>query len=117
MKRLLGTVLVSSIILLSSSEVKAQYGSISPGDNPEQGLTQQQRQILRDNQNLNYRSNQEIFNRRVNNSLSECKQPGASPACQQVVPQAETWKNNGTVQDLQNLRIRSISDTPMTPRR
>ena len=29
MKRLFGTVLVSTLILLSSGEVKAQYGSIS----------------------------------------------------------------------------------------
>lgn len=109
MKRLFGTVLVSTLILLSSGEVKAQYGSISPGDNPAQDLTQTQRQILQDNQNLNYRTNQQNFDRRVNNSLSECSQQGNNASCQQVVPQAETWQNNGTVQDLQDLRIQSIS--------
>lgn len=117
MKRLLGTILISTLILLPTGQVKAQYGSISPGDNPGQDLTQQQRQILQNNQNLNYRTKPQIFNRRVNNALSECNQPGAGRSCQQAVPQAETWKNNATFQDLQNLRIRSISDTPTTPLR
>ena len=117
MKRLFGTALVSTLILLSSGEVKAQHHSISPGYNPEQNLNQTQRQTLQDNQNLNYRTNQQIFNRRVNNSSSECSQNGNNVSCQQTAPQAETWQNNGTVQDLQNLRIRSITDTPTTPLR
>jgi hypothetical protein len=108
MKRFFGIALVSTLILVPIDTVRAQYDGISPGDNRQQGLTQQQQQILRDNQNLNYRTNQQIFNRRVNNSLSECGQPGASSPCQQAVPQAETWKTNGTVQDLQDLRFRSI---------
>jgi protein-disulfide isomerase-like protein with CxxC motif len=107
MKRFFGIALVSTLILVPIDTVRAQYDGISPGDNREQSLTQQQRQILRDNQNLNYRTNQQIFNRRVNNALSECSQPGASSSCQQAVPQAESWKTNRTLQNLQDSRIRS----------
>lgn len=108
MKRLFGAALISTLILVPAGAVKSQYDGISPGDNRQQGLTQQQQQILQNNQDLNYRTNQQIFNRRVNNALSECSQPGASSSCQRAVPQAESWKTNGTVQDLQDLRFRSI---------
>lgn len=112
MKCLLSAASLAVLILIPTGTVRAQYDGISPGYDPGQNLTQEQQLILQNNQNLNYRTNQQIFNRRVNNSLSECSQPEFSPSCQQALPETDSWKTNGTLQDVQNLRIRTIQGEP-----
>jgi hypothetical protein len=61
------------------------------------------------NQRLNYRTNPQIFQRRVNNANSVCSQSNSS-ACDKVIPEFESYQNNNTIRQLQELQQTTIEN-------
>ena len=105
MNKFLTTTIVSTLILIPANVVQGQSSQPNPGTNLPQ-TSPAREDILRDNQNLNYRTNQQIFNRRVNNALTECSASAGNRACSQAVPEAETWKGNENLRNIENQRLR-----------
>ena len=92
-------------MLIPANMVQGQSSQPNPGPNIPQ-TSPAREDILRDNQNLNYRTNQQIFNRRVNNALTECNASAENRACNQAVPEAETWKRNENLRNIEDQRVR-----------
>ena len=106
MSKFLTTTIVLTLILIPSTAVRGQSLQQNTGTTLEQTPLPTREKILRDNQNLNYRTNQQIFNRRVNNTLTECDSSAGSSNCEQAVPEAEAWRTNENLQNIEGLRLR-----------
>ena len=106
MNKFLTTTIVLTLILIPSTVARAQYPQQNTGTTLEQTPPPTREEILRDNQNLNYRTNQQIFNRRVNNTLSECNGSAGGRNCEQAVPEAEAWRTNENLRNIEGLRFR-----------
>jgi hypothetical protein len=83
--------------LLSTELLRAQTNTGLGSDIPEQEPPQPT------NQQLDYRTNQQIFQRRVNNATITCTDNG-SAGCNQVAPQVESLQDNEVLNRLQEAR-------------